>query len=95
MASSAFAPQALDADPLDVDAGRGHDARLEAAMRAKPDNVTRLRLQRTRDGERRIDVSTGAASHDEYGRSRDSFLAATSLAVDRLRVDSELVVNAQ
>ena len=70
MRERALAPQTLDADPLDVDAGRGHDARLQAAMRAKPDDVARLRLQGARDCERRINVSARAASHNEYWSAR-------------------------
>ena len=45
--------------------GGGHDPGFETAMRSQPDDVARMLLQCTRNGERRVDVPTRAACHDK------------------------------
>jgi hypothetical protein len=59
-----LAPQSLDTDPLNLDTGCRNNARLQSAMRAKPDNFARLSLEGTRNSERRINVSARATSHN-------------------------------
>ncbi len=61
---------ATDGQPLDRDAFRRNDARLETVFRSEPDDIKRLRAQQTCQRERREHVTAGAAGHDQdYGHS--------------------------
>ena len=67
---SALAAQATHAEPFDRDARRRHEARLDALVRAEPDDVVAMTLQYARGGQRREDVTTRAACHDECHSAR-------------------------
>jgi hypothetical protein len=62
-AAESLAAQALDLDPFNGVTGRGHEARLDAALGAEPHDVA-TRAQLARDRERREHVASGAARHD-------------------------------
>ena len=68
----ALATQAADAQPLDRDALRGDQSRLDAALRAEPDDVVAAAAQHARRRERREHVPAGAARHDQGHVARHS-----------------------
>ncbi len=68
--AAALAAQPAHAEPLDRNACGRHEARLDAALRAEPDDVVAAPLQHARRRERREDVAAGAASHDQCDLAR-------------------------
>jgi hypothetical protein len=62
-----FAAQAAHADPFDLDVLRRHELRFEPALRAEPHRLVTALAQHARSGERRKDMPSGAARHDENG----------------------------
>ncbi len=72
----ALAAQAADAEPLDRDVLGRHQARLEPAARAEPDDAPRARAQHARQRQRREHVPAGAAGHDQdHRRAHESHLS--------------------
>ncbi len=78
-ARDALAAQALDLDPFDRVAGGGHEPRLDAALRAEPDDLAPP-AQRARDRERREHMPASAARHD-HDRSRHGWRASDGSAL--------------
>src|SRR5205814_5633145 len=71
-------------EPLERDAYRRNDPRLESARGSEPDDLELLPAQQPRQRQRREYMSTGAAGHDEDRPAHEALLAVAAPRCSRV-----------